>query len=146
MSKRLDRDSSSSPRLCQRFRDIDAELLHHCRQDLILMFQVMEDDLDFLFILDFPLDRKGQAAGQRDPPSHGGARLYNISQAALEAGYAEIFVIDQAAGVPSAGVSLTIQRSPFSCAARNSQVRAAPAALNDIVNQRRLTCRHSFWH
>jgi len=80
---------------------------------------------------------------QRGPFSWWG-KVVQYLQAALEAGYAEIFVVDQAAGVPSAGISLTIQRSPLSCAARNSRVRAAPAAHNAIVNQRRLTCRRSF--
>jgi hypothetical protein len=39
--------------------------------------------------------------------------LYNLSQAALEAGHAEIFVVERAAAVPSAGISLSIQRHFF---------------------------------
>jgi len=61
--------------------------------------------------------------------------LYNLSQAALEAGHAEIFAVKRAAAVPSAGISLAIQRRFFSRAASIyiSQARAATAAQNAFV-------------
>jgi uncharacterized protein with GYD domain len=61
--------------------------------------------------------------------------LYNLSQAALEAGHAEIFVVERAADVLSAGISLAIQRRSFARAASIyiSQARAAPAARNALV-------------
>jgi hypothetical protein len=46
----------SSPDLRQGFRDVDAELLHHRGQDLILMFEMVQDDFNFLLVLDVDLE------------------------------------------------------------------------------------------
>jgi hypothetical protein len=58
-----------------------------------------------------------------------------ISTAALEAGYAKIFVAERAATMPSAGILLAIRRRSFARAASIyiSQARAAPAARNALV-------------
>ena len=50
-----DRGKAVSASRAPALRAVHAESVHHCHQDLVLMFEVVQDDLDLLLVLDVDL-------------------------------------------------------------------------------------------